>query len=74
MSEPTRPFMSRVEVGAYYTDGQGLYEVVGLCALGSVDLADVATGARGTVGIDAFRRRFWLSRSAAIESGRRGDE
>jgi hypothetical protein len=58
------PYTQRVKVGAYYTDGITLYEVVGVNPLGSVDVRDVYLGRCRTLGIDAFRRSVWLARGS----------
>lgn len=58
-----RPLTQRVEVGAFYTNGERLGEVDQVNPLGYVTLRDVATGAEIGKGIDAFRRSWWLVRS-----------
>jgi hypothetical protein len=58
-------YTQRVKVGAFYTDGQRLAEVIEVNALGYVCLRDAATGERIGCGIDAFRRRWWIARSPA---------
>jgi hypothetical protein len=50
--------MARVEVGSTYTDGRQVGKVVAKHPLGAVDL-DLGQRAT-TIGIDAFRRRWWL--------------
>ncbi len=69
-------YTQRVKVGAVYTDGKQLYEVTHVNALGSVSLAtdwsDLGNGTAEQVqiagmGIDAFRRRFWLVKAAPSE-------
>lgn len=56
--------MQRVEVGAYYTDGTGLWRVTDTNPLGTVDIEDAVTGAPRVMGISAFRRTMWLAKSA----------
>ena len=58
----SRTLMDRVEVGAIYTDGVELWEVVKECKLGGFDLVNVKTEAPRFMGIDAFRRQLWLVR------------
>lgn len=57
----SRPLVDRVQVGALYTEGQDLWEVVEVHALGTVTLINDDMRER-TIGIDAFRARFWLVR------------
>jgi hypothetical protein len=61
----TTGLTQRVEVGAYYTDGADLWEVVEVNALGTVTLRGDRSKTARMLGIDAFRRRFWLVRAAA---------
>ena len=61
----SRAYMQRVSVGAYYTDGAGLWRVTDTHPLGTVYLEDAATGRPRTVGIAAFRRQFWIVKEAA---------
>lgn len=58
------PLTERVEVGAYYTDGQRLAEVTRVYPLGHIQLRDARTGDVVGVGIDAFRRCWWLVKEA----------
>jgi hypothetical protein len=58
-------YTQRVNVGAYYTDGRTLWEVVNVSPLGSVDLRSSRSKMERTIGIDAFRRAMWLARAAA---------
>lgn len=62
------PYGDRVKVGAYYTDGTNLWEVVDTCALGSIDLRQSVTGAPRTMGDDAFRRVMWLVSSGGPDT------
>lgn len=64
-SHGSRPLTQRVEVGSYYTDGEYLVEVVAVNELGTVDLRDAHIGHEVAIGIDAFRRRYWLVKAAA---------
>lgn len=52
-------YTQRVEIGAYYTDGVFVYEVVEIDPLGMVKLRDIAFDKDRDVGIDAFRRSYW---------------
>jgi hypothetical protein len=61
-------YVQRVRVGAYYTDGRDLWEVVEVNALGTVTLRDASRGTARTLGIDAFRRQFWLAREQREEA------
>jgi hypothetical protein len=61
-------YVQRVEVGAYYTDGRDLWEVVEVHALGTVTLLGASRGTARTLGIDAFRRQFWLARERRKEA------
>lgn len=63
-TESTRPYTQRVQIGALYTEGQDLWEVVEVHALGSVTLLNDDMR-ECTIGIDAFRSRFWLVRVPA---------
>lgn len=56
-------FTQRVQLGAYYTDGQDLWEVVEVGPLGTVTLRCAHCKTGRMLGIDAFRRQFWLVRS-----------
>lgn len=60
--ELRRALTQRVEVGAYYTDGQRLAEVTRVYPLGHVQMRDSRTGEPLGAGIDAFRRYWWLVR------------
>lgn len=60
------PLTQRVDVGAYYTDGAELWEVVHVAQVGAIDLRSSADGRERSVGIDAFRRGFWLARSPLV--------
>jgi hypothetical protein len=64
----------RVQVGAYYSDGERLVEVAKVYELGYVILRDVRVAeswegdpciAYTGCGIDAFRREWWLVRGPA---------
>ena len=64
-------YTQRVKVGAIYTDGEQLWEIIDVNPLGHVSLrSDVRHPGPGRtthtqesgLGIDAFRRRFWLVR------------
>ena len=57
----SRAYMQRVEVGAYYTDGLGLWRVTDTHPLGDVGLENAMDGRTRTLGISAFRRQFWLA-------------
>lgn len=57
-------YTQRIEVGAYYTDGHDLWEVVEVHALGSVTLRGDRSKTARILGIDAFRRKMWLVRAA----------
>lgn len=66
MTALQRPLTQRVRLGAYYTNGEYLAEVVEVHPLGSVSLACCERDLPPvTVGIDAFRRRWWLVREAS---------
>lgn len=65
------PFTQRVEVGAYYTDGESVWEVMDVCDLGSVDLRNIANERERAMGIDVFRREMWLVAGAAALPGER---
>jgi hypothetical protein len=62
------PFVQRVKVGAQYTNGDGLFEVVEVPPLGLVSLVDVEDDGKRDVGIDAFRRAFWLVREGSVNA------
>jgi hypothetical protein len=57
-----RAYTQRVEVGAYYTDGERLAEVTRVYPLGHVQMRDAATGEHIGTGIGAFRRAWWRVR------------
>jgi hypothetical protein len=61
------PYTQRVEVGAFYTDGEILIEITEVNPLGYVHWRDTdrEVPVRGGAGIDAFRRRFWLAKATA---------
>lgn len=60
---PERTLIERVEVGAYYTDGESLWRVTEVNPLGSVTLYGGTPVERyRNVGIDAFRREMWRAR------------
>jgi hypothetical protein len=65
-------YTQRVNVGAYYTDGRTLWEVVNVSPLGSVDLRSSRSKMERTIGIDAFRRAMWLARAAAAPGDKHG--
>lgn len=56
------PFTQRVEVGAYYTDGERLAEVTRVYSLGHVQMCDALTGEHIGCGIAVFRRDWWRVR------------
>jgi hypothetical protein len=72
--ERRKALTKRVQVGAYYGNGERLVEVVRVYALGYVVLRDVRVseawvgdpciGYSG-FGIDAFRREWWLVKGPA---------
>jgi hypothetical protein len=51
-----------VEIGAYYTNGQQLAEVVKVYGLGHIMLRDSSTEEWLGFGISAFRRDWWRVR------------
>lgn len=69
-------YTQRVKVGAIYTDGDQIWEVIDVNPLGHVSLRSddrhpepgrVAHTQLAGLGIDAFRRQFWLVRAALNE-------
>lgn len=56
----TTAYTQRVEVGAYYTNGADVFEVLSVHDLGMVELRDISTEQKRDVGISAFRRGYWL--------------
>jgi hypothetical protein len=63
-AESARPLTQRVREGAYYTNGTHLAEVVRTIPLGGVLLRNSEKGNEFIVGIDAFRRSWWLVRDS----------
>lgn len=63
----TTAYTQRVKVGAYYTDGNELWEVVKVHALGSVTLRNTTTGQPWSLGIGAFRRTMWLAKASGVK-------
>lgn len=70
----TAPLVDRVELNAYYTDGTAMWETVLVRQVGTVDVVNSLDGSRKTVGIDAFRRRYWLVKPTAPDVVRAEDE
>jgi hypothetical protein len=64
-------YTQRVEIGAYYTDGRDLWEVVEVNALGTVTLRGDRSKTARMLGIDSFRRQFWLAREGRKSSTER---
>ena len=52
--------IGRVEVGAYYTNGDELFEITRTSVLGIFYTRNAATGEEGFIGINPLRRKFWL--------------
>lgn len=61
------PYTQRVDVGAYYTDGIQVWEVVRVYDLGAVDLRNASTYAGRSMGIDAFHRTMWLVKTRSTK-------
>jgi hypothetical protein len=55
-----RRLASRVLIGAYYTDGDHLYETDSIGATGCVVFRDCVNGSARCLSIEDFRARFWL--------------
>jgi hypothetical protein len=55
-----RRLAARVVIGAYYTDGVGLYETESIGATGCVVFRDCCTGWDRCLSIEDFRSQFWL--------------
>jgi hypothetical protein len=53
---------SRVVLGGYYTNGSDLIEVVSTRDVGVITVRDCSEGDEWAMGIDAFRRTWWLVR------------
>ena len=70
----SRAYMQRVEVGAYYTDGLGLWRVTDTHPLGTVDLENAMDGRTRIMGISAFRRQFWLAATPPADENDREAE
>jgi hypothetical protein len=62
-SESATPYVQRVHIGALYTNGHDLWEVLEVNDLGTVTLRGDRSKTAKTLGIDAFRRQFWLVRA-----------
>lgn len=58
-------YTQRVKIGVLYTDGNDLWEVVEVNDLGMVTLRGERSKTARMLGIDVFRRRFWLVRPRA---------
>lgn len=56
----------RVQVGSFYTNGRDLVEVIDRGELGDVSVRDSSTGHTRWLGIDAFRRQFWLAKQGEV--------
>jgi hypothetical protein len=63
-----RRLAARVLIGAYYTDGSGLYETEAIGATGCVVFRDCCTGFDRCLSIEDFRARFWLVKSSEQEA------
>jgi hypothetical protein len=63
-----RRLAARVLIGAYYTDGSGLYETEAIGATGCVVFRDCCSGFDRCLSIDDFRARFWLVKPAEQEA------
>jgi hypothetical protein len=61
-------FTQRVEIGAYYTDGEELWEVTEVHPLGAVTLRNAHFLGFRSMGIDAFRRAMWLVKDGVASS------
>jgi hypothetical protein len=59
---------ARVLIGAYYTDGDRLYETESIGATGCVSFRDCCTGLQRCLSIDDFRAHFWLVKPASAEA------
>lgn len=68
MTEPlgfaSTPYTQRVKIGAIYTDGADYFAITDVHCLGTVSLENEALDEGRTLGIDAFRRRYWLVKEA----------
>ena len=60
--DEARAYTQRVQIGAFYTDGTHLGEVVKVNALGWIQLQCCRTGDPIGVGITRFRRDWWRVR------------
>lgn len=65
-------YTQRVEVGAFYSDGERLVEVAEVHDLGYITVHDAMNDDTFGRGISAFRREFWLVRTPT--SGPSGQE
>lgn len=70
-------YTQRVKVGAVYTDGEDIWTVHDVNPLGWVSITSEERRKRpgltghtqlAGIGIDAFRRRYWLVKAAPSES------
>lgn len=59
---------ARVLMGAYYTDGERLYETESIGATGCVIFRDCCTDGHRCLSIEDFRARFWLVKPASEEA------
>lgn len=59
---------SRVLIGAYYTDGERLYETQAIGATGCVVFRDCCTSHDRCLSIGDFRNQLWLVKQAASEA------
>jgi hypothetical protein len=63
-----RRLAARVLIGAYYTDGSGLYETEAIGATGCVVFRDCCAGSVRCLSIEDFRARFWLVKPSEQEA------
>jgi hypothetical protein len=63
-----RRLAARVVIGAYYTDGAGLYEAETIGATGCVVFRDCCTGWDRCLSIEDFRAQFWLVKPPAVQA------
>jgi hypothetical protein len=59
---------ARVLMGAYYTDGERLYETESIGATGCVIFRDCCTARARCRSIEDFRAQFWLAKPASAEA------
>lgn len=59
---------ARVLIGAYYTDGERLYETESIGATGCVSFRDSCTDRHRCLSIEDFRAHFWLVKPASAEA------